>query len=105
MNTFLQASYSSREEAEAAVRNLIQRGVRQENLSIAEAAEPAIEAPAPVGPALGSGVTPEATHALVEEHFDDPVSLVSRPTFVVTVDAAKDSTQSMVAREFFGYLG
>jgi hypothetical protein len=102
--TFVQANFSTRQEADEAVLYFTQRGVPATAVQVLEGAEPVIAAPAPVGPALGFGVTPEATNALIEEAAEESVSVSEERVYVVSVNTEGDVSRLKLAREFFGYV-
>jgi hypothetical protein len=94
-------SFDSREEAEAVAQQLIERGIPQTSIAVDASSVTSNEMP-PVGPSIGSGVTPEATEALIDAH--DGESTAVEQGFTLEVDTHGDPLQEAVVSEVFGYL-
>ncbi len=103
METYVQTTYNSREEADAASQALIGRGIPAHCVQVSEGFEPISEDEPPVGPSLGFGVPVEAMNALIEEHDNEPTQPVTDLLYVVSVDTQGDDNQLEIARGFFGY--
>jgi hypothetical protein len=103
METYVQSSFTSRAEAEAAANALIGRGIPAHCVQVSEGAEAIVDGDPPVGTSLGFGVPVEATNALISEHDEEATPISSDLVYVVSVDTRGDEEQLDIARRFFGY--
>ena len=102
METYVQSTYASRAEAEAAAQDLIGSGIPAHCVQVSNNVEPMAEEEA-VGASLGFGVPVEATNALIQEHEDETSAETADKVYIVSVNTEGDEQQLEIARRFFGY--
>jgi hypothetical protein len=102
MDPKVSAEYGTREQAEEAARQLIERGIPESSIVIEEGSEPVVDGPPAYGTSLGGGVTPDVTEGVIAQHANDPVSMHPEPVYVLTVSVADDPTRAEIVRDVIG---